>query len=359
MKVDKKLVLDYVAGNDIDEVLLSKLENDADFMLAVLQFTKDKKMLKLCSAELKKDYFFIKGIINIFKDDFEFIIELANAWSSYSKQTHKEGQLNHELIEFNIFMCNLLKGKHDAADYFGMLALSDYTSIIGNLTMGLKEENDPDGFGLGFIIVEALFKDSEITKAYCAKRMLYDLFYDNASDNFEEFIHAYAHNKSIITTQGESSYLVNLIQYFDVALSRYVLIYPELLNNVKKDLIKVLDNWDNYEQNLTSHKVLEFMNQIDKYFEENILYQPWFTSTQLIEHIMRKFKLEKIFMQNAAYAEYRQNCQYHYDKDIDKNFVRKNNLIDLRYYEYALSLAEKIFGHDLTGYKEISLNRKK
>ena len=52
MKFNKDLVLDYVYGNDICDYDIEKLENDFDFMLEVLKYTKDSNMYFFCSEEI-------------------------------------------------------------------------------------------------------------------------------------------------------------------------------------------------------------------------------------------------------------------------------------------------------------------
>ena len=48
-KYSKKLILDYISANDINEYTLDELENDYIFMIEVIKYTKDKKMYYFAS----------------------------------------------------------------------------------------------------------------------------------------------------------------------------------------------------------------------------------------------------------------------------------------------------------------------
>ena len=77
-KYNNQLIMDYINGNDIEDYDLDELENDKLFMTKVIDFSNDEKMYNFCSEKLKKDYEFIKYIILKFRNNIEFITEVAD-----------------------------------------------------------------------------------------------------------------------------------------------------------------------------------------------------------------------------------------------------------------------------------------
>ena len=76
-KYDKSIIRKYILGGEIKEFDIDELENDYEFMLQVLNETKDKKMLNLCSKEMLEKPKFILGLIRIFNDDIRFVFKIS------------------------------------------------------------------------------------------------------------------------------------------------------------------------------------------------------------------------------------------------------------------------------------------
>ena len=74
----RKLIWDYINGYYIENV--DALENDYKFMMDVINITRDKNMYNLCSEEIKSNYEFVMFVIDLFKDDIDFICEIANQY---------------------------------------------------------------------------------------------------------------------------------------------------------------------------------------------------------------------------------------------------------------------------------------
>ena len=66
-KYSKKMINDYILGNDIKEYSIERLENDKEFMMLVIGATNDEKFYNSCSEKLKKDYSFVRYLIEKFK----------------------------------------------------------------------------------------------------------------------------------------------------------------------------------------------------------------------------------------------------------------------------------------------------
>ena len=77
-KYDKKIIYDYIMGNDLGEYSSEELEDNKDFMIEVIEKTNDKRMYNLCSDNVRLDYEFVKYIVLKFRDDVDFIKEVAD-----------------------------------------------------------------------------------------------------------------------------------------------------------------------------------------------------------------------------------------------------------------------------------------
>lgn len=61
--IDVSLVRKYINGEDLKDISMDELENDPNFMLSVINVSKDIKMYNFCSDEVKCNYDFVKKLI--------------------------------------------------------------------------------------------------------------------------------------------------------------------------------------------------------------------------------------------------------------------------------------------------------
>ena len=101
---DIKLIRDYIEGNDIPEYDIDELENDYEFMISVINYTKDKNMYHLCSEEVKYNYEFVKFMVKKFSQDTTFICTVANDFLKKNKDRLK-------YIELLLIMRDLTRNK--------------------------------------------------------------------------------------------------------------------------------------------------------------------------------------------------------------------------------------------------------
>ena len=106
---DKKLIYNYVMGEDIENYSIEQLENDVNFMKQVIEFTNDKNMYNLCGEKVKNDIEFIKYLIKKFKKDSMFIISIAE---EYIKNNQTE-DFDDNCFELNILMSDIGKNKNE------------------------------------------------------------------------------------------------------------------------------------------------------------------------------------------------------------------------------------------------------
>lgn len=77
---NKKLVLDYIYGNDIVGYDIDELEEDYEFMIEVIKQTRDKRMYSLCSDNVRKNYDFVSFMMDTFKDDKDFVLGVVDGY---------------------------------------------------------------------------------------------------------------------------------------------------------------------------------------------------------------------------------------------------------------------------------------
>lgn len=343
MNFDSKLVLDYINGNDIDDYDIEDLENNSDFMIKVINYTNDKKMYYFCSDDVKNNYKFVKYIVERFKDDKDFIVSVAN----FFLENHKFEEENYDCKELNIIMSDII-GYTDVPELlmFTIFKKVFYTESMAKLFFCVKNSEklqSIDDFGVGFFIIEDLFKSRPIILNFFAKEIIDDIFIRDTKFNFEQLIHNNAKNFKDIKDQGINNFLIKYIEQYDSNLSWYIKCNIELLDDIKSSLNNVEKNWDNYVKINNSKKVEIFEQEIFTFFDENIEYTPTFTVTELIEYIIREFNLEEIFMCNENYCEFR-NSEFYISSNYDnKQIINKNSFIDLKYYKFAIDLLNKIF----------------
>lgn len=97
-RYNKKTILDYISGNDIDGFSIEELEDNPNFMADVMEFTADKRMYHFCSDNVKRNHDFVIRIIAKFKDDIDFITQIAD---NYVVENDENGL---KQAEFNILM---------------------------------------------------------------------------------------------------------------------------------------------------------------------------------------------------------------------------------------------------------------
>ena len=207
-KYNQKLIWKYINGEKIPNV--DKLENDYIFMMQVIKITRDKKMYNLCSKEIKENYQFTKFMVETFKFDKKFIIEIA---SNYLK---KFGEENIKSIELIFLMCELL---NESSNYFETDSLSFYLkrNLIyleekAIIEASLQEEDEitKQELGLGFIYI--LYDDlgeSEIITKYFAKMYLNEIFYNNKEYSLEQLIHKHFLTNNDLLSVGIKKYILN------------------------------------------------------------------------------------------------------------------------------------------------------
>lgn len=350
MSFSKKLIVDYVNGNDIDNYDIDELENDYRFMIEVIKYTKDKSMYNLCSLEVKNNYEFVKFMIDFFKDDKRFVSGIVDGYLG-------------KIPKDDIRRCELL------------VMLDDIISYDDEIDMDLKYSIQRDGFyeskrvevafilqsldngksdkDLGFYYILDEYVSSKIITDYFAKRMVKEIFYSNDL-KFEEFIHSQFKDCRDIEKIGINNYIVKYVSGLDSDLGDYIHANIGLVSDVKKELERVISNWDNYVDRVSREKIDIFYEEVASIVKkyDNMV---GFSYDEAINYVMNKLGLFDFFekydsLDNPIYVEMGENYKNYLKKvRYSDNLLDKDNLNlrDLKCLKEIMGMATKLFDSDV------------
>lgn len=340
--LDKKMVLDYINGNDINEVSIDELENNVDFMKEVIKITKDKNMCNFCSDSVLKNYEFVKYVVETFKDDVPFITKIANNFLEYKSNS----ETDIESIELNIIMENIIGNRNndENIEQYRLANQVFYSSfLVGSEIAKQKDNIDEDNdLGLGFVLVENMYPSSKVIKDYFAKKFLNDLFYDNDLP-FEDLIHKIAKDKINIEDNKINNFINNFLMKYDTNLAWYVLVNNKeikSLDRIKKDIKKVYIGWDKKVFQQNTYNIGLFEDLVRRFYEENEPNTSSYLFSELEKYILEMYDLKNIYLNSEFKEDYNEFLN---DIELDMNDFNTLNLTDMRFIKYASDLARKIF----------------
>lgn len=345
----KKYLLDYISGNDLVGCSIDELENDPDFMLEVMKFTRDKKMYNLCSDTVKRDGYFVKNIIMMFKDDCEFIVDVAD---NYFDRKHAESsEFNIDDDEIVILLSNIVL-ENDEYDE-ELLQYTLKAQVIYSEVMSLTLEDDDKS--VDFSCIELIYDGSKIMKDFFATQMLSELLYDNDNYTLESLIHS--NIKSLDNFDKNSvEFLINYIKSVDESLGIYLCYNPGMLQNVKKSLGFIKKNWNRYINKINSEKMLMVSEEYDKFeFETGVSLD----KLETLKTIFGNIGLSDIFERyiSSTYnvagncAEFEEDAfEYNsikYELDVFDDFeLATDEFSVLRFINHMTKFAETVFKDD-------------
>ena len=283
IKYDLKLVYDYIAGNDIDKDI-NELENNGSFMKLVLKVSKDKKMFNFCSDNLKNDLSFIKDVADIFSYDQGFIIELIRGFIKNNIDNP------FERMEAALIACKYIK---DEDLLFEFIATANvlYTVTACDLVNVLEESNpfERQELGKGFMVIKENYLGYPLSTDFCAKKMLEEIF--DEIPNLEVYLHTSFNNSQSLLEYGLCNFIVNIVTLKDNELSTYIMLNPHVADDIKKRIVKIIKNWNVFEQKNRFNKLDAIYSKINEY----VLDECVFVSMDIdlfIYYILSKYKLE-------------------------------------------------------------------
>ena len=238
--LDKKIIINnylikaYINGKDILGHEIDELEDDYEFMIKVMKYTKDKNMYELCSENVKNTYEVIDFMLDNFSDDIDFVLEVVSNYLNNERDKTK-------YLEVLIRVCNLY-GYNNCLEYKNQLE-EEYKGFNDNISSMKKYLNSDNSYLIenGFYFVLDIFNDNKIVANYFASRFIIDYF--NNID-LEREIHKSFKNYNELEVFGINKYLINLLNIYDTKLAEYVISNIYLLNDIRKELDRIKDNWN-------------------------------------------------------------------------------------------------------------------
>lgn len=265
-KYNKEIINNYINGLEIKEYSIDELEDDKDFMIQVIELTNDKNFYKLCSEKVKKDYGFVKYLINKFKNDISFICDVADFYID-----NTEDEISR--IELVIVMLNLTNNKDDEKhNEYETIINTIFTTKRVQIEMGmikLNDESASDEIGMGFLLMYDSYNSSKIILDFYAKKMIDEIFKEFDIE-LENVLHQQFNNPEEINKLGINNYMLNFISYYDAMLASYLSSNIYLMKDFKNKIEQVQNNWKTYinineakRYNLILNKVHEYMEQAE------------------------------------------------------------------------------------------------
>lgn len=242
--IDKELLKKYINGEEFEENLLDSLENNIEFMKAVVEATNDSNIYNVCSNNVRNDANFLVYMINKFDYDTDFVTKILIDFLNSNELRYTKEQLEVmisvvEKFENQKFVDNLGNNKKEKVILYNMI-----TKMLKDAMYPYVME-EFDG-----ILSE--FKDSKIICDYFAKQMFnvyikHILACNNC--NFETLIHNKFKTKEEAMEYGIERYLIEEISMEDEKLANYL---KKSLNDssiISNNIAKVLNNWHQFEKN--------------------------------------------------------------------------------------------------------------
>lgn len=267
-KYSKQLILAYINGLEVDNIDL--LESDYKFMLQVIETSKDKNMYNLCSEEIKKNYEFIKHMIEIFKDDKDFINQISEEYIS------KFDSDNINVKELFIIMADLLENSKyfDNYTFYNLKRSLMYFQEMMIITSEINDIIDPilkQEKGMGFVLItldDELGK-SDIILKYFAKKFMEEIFYEDGILTLNEIIHSQFSKFEKLEKIGIKNFILNYVGVKDTNLASYLYSHIELISDLVNDIKNISINWEKYEADKKEMQYLIFEQEtrllIEKY----------------------------------------------------------------------------------------------
>lgn len=282
-KYSKKILYDYITGNEIDGYDIDELENDYIFIKEVTDISNDKKMYDLCDDKLKSNFELIKFFILKFKNDKTFIKKVAHNFSILSNN-------EDDKFEIDIIVSELL-GKDYSSISENVSYISAKSKYNGLRTAYiLDSRNDSqevkDYYQMGFDYFADVYAGRVIVIDYIAKNMVNEIFSEE-DYSLEELIHSKFKDKEKIEKIGVTNFILLYVESYDSHLANYLKTNIEIIEKIKKDLEKIISNFDKYNEtkrNNIMHWIVEYLNNYS--LETNYL-----SGTQLIKYISKDLNI--------------------------------------------------------------------
>ena len=285
-KYDKKIIYDYIMGNDLGEYSSEELEDNKEFMIDVIEKTNDKRMYNLCSNNVRLDYEFVKYIVLKFRDDVDFIKKVAD---NYLNNIGVDN--DYERVELLTIMSSLT----NCFDYNFMLDAVYSGKRLSIELYNVKNKDNKDDFnlGMGCVVIYDSYHGSEIILKYFAKKMIEEIFSEFDID-LEGKLHAEFKNSTDIDEIGVNTYMISFIQKYDSMLASFASSHIEVLESFSKKIKNIKNNWNSFNTKEESEKyklmitkVLNYLSSVDSIFGDVTLLYYFGKKFEVIDKIIK------------------------------------------------------------------------
>ena len=305
----KKLIYDYIIGNDIDN--LEELESDNNFLFDALKLSHNISYYSYLDISYRRSYDVIKYMLLNFKDNLDVYQEDAD---------YLLDSLDVESMEYKEIIVLIAAIDKDIFNDYKISRAGFY--VTDKVEVGAVQNKDrelAELIGLGFEVVLSKYEDKPLILDYYAICFLYEIFYQDK--NFEEMVHKKIKNKEKLIKIGNTKFLLDYIGNLDFYLKEYLEGHLYLLDNLDKDLDLVKNNWDNYINRVNQQRVAIVYQVVDKFAEE---YRGkfYFDIYAVLDKIIRKYHLEEVFELEGEIEEFdlkdNEYLKEKFNSDIDR-----------------------------------------
>ena len=280
----KKLIYDYIIGNDIDKDNLKDLESDNSFLFEVLKASHDISYYSYLDISFRRSYDVIKYMLLNFKDNLDIYREDAD---------YLLDSLDRDSLEYKEIIVLMASIDKDTFNNYKIYRTGFYAE--DKVEVGAVQNSDKELeelIGLGFEVVLSKYEDKPLILDYYAICFLYEMFYEDK--NFEEIVHGNIKDKEKLIKIGNTKFLLDYIGNLDYYLKEYLKEHLYLLDNLSNDLDLVKNNWDNYIKRINEQRVA-IVYQVVEQFMETYRGKFYFDIYGALDKIIRKYHLEEIF----------------------------------------------------------------
>lgn len=260
---DITLIWNYINGDLVDNKV--RLEDDYKFMVDVLNVSRDKNMYYNCSDDLKYSFDLSYFIIDKFRDDEDFVLDVAANFFENSSDIEKRKDML-------LLVADVLEKFKDKKENSSSKKRDSYLKTADDLvkkekkrsSLFIESVNDKELkkiLGLGFLPYYK-FHPACTTKVF-AKAFLEDIFCGDLGE-LGNIMHAQFCSLEDLKEYGITQFLIDYVMIYDQNLAMYLQEYEYLLNDAKKKVNVLIKNWDKYEEAALVSKRRRFKSLAEK-----------------------------------------------------------------------------------------------
>ena len=302
-------------------------------LLEKMRTTKDKDLYYECSLEQFCNFDFITEVIKIYKDDFDFIDEVAERYVKFIPE--EDINSNSEYIELCMLLGQYVPEGHQYYEFYTNRLNGIYSMFLLHVMM-VKDELEGVS-ELGFSILMEDYGERKNILDYFAIRLMDELYHKNHCGSFEDLVHKHCDSPENVQVEGYEQFFIRNLYGVDESLSYYVFDNPHLLKSLIDELDEICENWYSYEDKLSVRCVKVIKEWVYKKKEEAI-YGDDFDYEQAMNEVLLSMNFCEMFGLNRreVYAKQSKILSFgsaRFKRDlkdvIDKVLMKRLTLFEL------------------------------